>query len=80
MIIFFCETFRSHFSYPSHLPITGQEAIKAPKVPHNFLQRFSNNQSSHGLDGTHHCNHISEKNQNKEWERKLSEFKLIKFL
>lgn len=42
-------------SYPSHLPITGQEAIKAPKIAHNLLQRFPNNQCSQSLDGTHHC-------------------------
>lgn len=42
-------------SYPSHLAVTGQEAVKSTKVVHNLLQGFPNHQCSQGLHSTHHC-------------------------
>lgn len=42
-------------SYPSHLPITGQEAVKATEVAHNLLQGFPDDQCWQGLYSSHHC-------------------------
>lgn len=41
-------------SYPSHLAITGQEAVKSTEVAHYLLQGFPNDQSSKRLHSTHH--------------------------
>lgn len=42
-------------SYPSHLPITGQEAVKATEVAHNLLQGLPDDQCWQGLYSSHHC-------------------------
>lgn len=53
------------YSHPSHLAITGQEAVKSTEVTHNLLQRFADNLSCKGLDSAQHCG-VSTSNKNKE--------------
>ena len=42
-------------SYPSHLAIAGQEAVKSTEVAHDVLQGFPDNQTCQGPHSTHHC-------------------------
>lgn len=51
LLFFFC---LGACSYPSHLAITGQEAVKSTEVAHDLLQGFPNNQSCQCLHSTHH--------------------------
>lgn len=51
IIFFFC---LGASSYPSHLAITGQEAVKSTEVAQDLLQGFPNNQSCQCLHSTHH--------------------------
>lgn len=50
-------------SYPSHLAITGQEAVKSTEVAHNLLQGLPNNQAYQGLHSPHHCRVTINKDQ-----------------